>query len=102
VYKVTFRALIIVLVVGLVFWEWVYHFAQQWRFENDWPIMFALLVGILEGISTYWLLGVWGDRPPFWSFFWQFAPLWIFVWAAAIGPVKIFVLRFRYRGGRFI
>jgi hypothetical protein len=104
VYKVTFRALAIVAIVGVVIWEPIYHGLQQFRWEKDWPSLFALVVGVPEGALAYALLAdsMNSARPPFWTFFWHFAPLWILVWAVAIGPVRVVLLRYRFRGGRFI
>lgn len=103
VYKITFRALAIVIVVGVVIWEPIYHFLQQFRWEKDWPTLFALLVVIPEAATTKFVLNRLVDgTPPLSSFLWHFIPLWIFVWAMAIGPIKVFLIRYRFGGGRFI
>lgn len=46
--SMTMRVLGLVLVLGFV-WEFLYHLLQQFRWEKDWPVLFALLVGIPEG-----------------------------------------------------
>lgn len=105
VYKALFTALLIVAVVGVV-WELVYHWLQQYRWEKDWPTIFGLLVAIPEGILAWILLqrGIpWDVRPVAGStFLTMFITLWLLIWAITNGPLQIFFLRWRYRGGRFL
>ena len=101
VYKVTFRALAVVIVVGAVVWEPIYHLLQQFRWEKDWPIGFALLNVINEAISTKLILNLWTITPPWKTFLADFVPLWILVWLFAVGPIRIFLIRYRFGGGRF-
>ena len=105
VYKALFTALLIVAVVGIA-WELVYHAAQQYRWEKDWPTVFGLIVAIPEGIVAWWCLNndiPWdvGDVPGS-TFLWMFVTLWVLVWAIANGPLQIVFIRWRYRGGRFL
>jgi len=105
VYKALFTALLIVAVVGIV-WELIYHALQQYRWEKDWPTVFGLVVAIPEGILAWILLK---NQIP-WdvgevrasTFLTMFISLWILVWAITNGPLQIFFLRWRYRGGRFL
>jgi len=103
VYRALFTALLIVAVVG-VLWELLYHLLQQYRWEKDWPTVFGLLLGIPEGIVTWFLLtrGIPFDvgEVPLAMFLIMFITVWILVWAVANGPMQIFFLRWRYRGGR--
>jgi hypothetical protein len=105
VYKGLFTALIIVAVVGIV-WELIYHALQQYRWEKDWPTIYGLIVAVPEGIVAWLLIqrGIpWDVRPVQAStFLTMFITLWILVWAIANGPLQIFFLRWRYRGGRFL
>lgn len=104
VYKALFTALLIVAVVGVV-WELVYHGVQQYRWEKDWPTLYGLVVAVPEGIVAWILLqnGIpWDVRPvPAGTFLWMFITLWLLIWAITNGPLQIFFLRWRYRGGRF-
>ena len=105
VYKALFTALLIVAVVGIV-WELIYHALQQYRWEKDWPTVFGLVVAIPEGIVAWMFLK--HDMP--WAvgevqastFLTMFVSLWLLVWAITNGPLQIFFLRWRYRGGRFV
>ena len=105
IYKALFTALLIVAVVGIV-WELIYHALQQYRWEKDWPTILGLLVAVPEGLVAWWCLK--NDVP--WSvgdvqastFLTMFITLWLLVWAIANGPLQIFFLRWRYRGGRFL
>lgn len=102
-YKITFRALAIVAVFGSIFWEPIYHLLQQFRWEKDWPTLFALLQVVPEALTTKSILnGLVDGSPPVSAFLWHFVLLWILVWACAIGPIKIFLIRYRFKGGRFI
>lgn len=103
VYKALFTALLIVAVAGIV-WELIYHGLQQFRWEKDWPTVFGLLTAVPEGLFTWWCLKnelPWdvGDVPAS-TFLTMFITLWLLVWAIANGPMQIFFLRWRYRGGR--
>lgn len=97
VYRMSLRAWFLVLVIGCVVWEPIYHGLQQFRWEKDWPTMFALLVGVAEGIVVWLLLDV-----RWYTFVILFASTWLLVWLTAIGPIKILMIRWRFRGGRII
>ena len=105
VYKALFTALLIVAIVGIA-WELLYHWLQQYRWEKDWPTIFGLVVAIPEGILAWVLLqrGIpWDVRPVAGTtFLTMFITLWVLVWAITNGPLQIFFLRWRYRGGRFL
>ncbi len=112
-YITMFTALLVVGVVG-VGWECVYHGLQQFRWEKDWPTIFGLVVALPEGILTYLILNAgapWDRRPrpgsfdpgsiPLSTFVPMFLTVWIIIWAFTNGPMQIFSLRWRFRGGRF-
>ena len=104
-YQVFFTALLIVAVVGLV-WELLYHALQQYRWEKDWPTLFGLITGVPEGILTFLLLNAgipfdFGDVP-LKTFLPMFFIVWVSIWLVANGPLQIFFIRWRYRGGRFV
>lgn len=104
-YRTLFTALLIVAVAGVV-WELVYHLLQQFRWEKDWPTIFGFVVGLPEGLATWFLLqaGLPWDvgAVPLGTFLAMFVSTWILVWAVANGPLQILLLRWRYRGGRVL
>lgn len=103
-YKTTFIILLTVIVLGIV-WELIYHGLQQFRWEKDWPTLFGLLLGIPEGLLIWFLIqgglvpGI--DSVPGSAFTIHFVTTWIVIWAFANGPMRIFSIRWRFRGGRF-
>lgn len=103
-YKITFIILLAVIVLGVV-WELIYHGLQQFRWEKDWPTLFGLLLGIPEGLLIWFLIkgglvpGI--DAVPGSAFIIDFLTTWIVIWAFANGPMRIFSIRWRFRGGRF-
>lgn len=106
-YSVTFSALAIVLVVGVVVWEPIYHGLQQFRWEKDWPTLFGFLTGINEGIVAYFILKAIGPTPAGvkvgpWGFTVDFAFVWLAAFLFVNGPMRVLSLRWRYRGGRII
>lgn len=98
--QLTLLALAITAVVGLV-WDVVYHGLMQFRWEKDWPSIFALLVGANEGVTTWFVLRRFGTVPV-WSFVALFATTWLLVWLVTIGPIRIVLLRRRFTGGRVL
>ncbi len=107
VFETTYWVLAEVAIVGSIFWEPLYHGVMQFRWEKDWPIMFSLLEGIPEGILAYVLLREFGPMPhppavTTATFLTQFIPLWVLVWLVAIGPMRVLVPRWRFRGGRLV
>ena len=108
VYETTFGVLLGVAVIGLI-WELIYHLLQQFRWEKDWPIIFGLLTGINEGIVLWFLIdgGVipWIDeahQPTLEAFAVHFITTWLVVWLFLNGPVRVFLPRWRFRGGEII
>jgi hypothetical protein len=113
-YKLTFAALAITAIVGAFVWEPIYHFLMQFRWEKDWPAFFQLLEVVPEGLSTFLLLHVavlnpFGDigpdkqqYVPGLAYIFLFSTTWIIVWLFVNGPMKIFFVRWRFRGGRLI
>jgi hypothetical protein len=100
-YAVTYRVLAIVLLLGVV-WEFVYHGLQQFRWEKDWPTLFGLLTGINEGLAA-WLVGSARlESLPLQAFLVHFVTTWVITWAWINGPMQIFFIRWRFRGGRFL
>ncbi len=101
VYAITLSALGIVALVGVVVWEPIYHALQQLRWEKDWPTGIGLVTGITEGLATFVILSSLRSVPG--TAFWiHFSTTWLLVWITVHGPLRIFTLRWRYRGGRFV
>jgi len=113
-YKLTFAALAITAVFGCLFWDPLFHFLMQFRWEKDWPALFHFLQVIPEGISTFLLLHIavlnpFGDIGPdkeqfvpVPAYVFLFGSTWIITWLFANGPMKIFFVRWRFFGGRLI
>jgi hypothetical protein len=106
-YAITFAALGIVLVVGVVLWEPIYHFLQQFRWEKDWPTLFGLITGINEGVLAYFLLKAIGPTPDTvgvgaGGFTVDFVFVWLSVFLFVNGPMRVPFIRWRFRGGRLI
>jgi hypothetical protein len=103
-YSAAFVILLFVLAIG-VCWEFIYHLLQQFRWEKDWPTSFGLLTGLPEGALLWWLIVIGavpaGDAIPLAAFVVQFVSTWLVVWLITNGPIKIFFIRWRFRGGRF-
>ena len=100
-YRLTLLALAINAIVGAVVWDPIYHGLQQFRYEKDWPSLFALLTGINEGVTTWFVLRRLGAVPVS-SFVVLFATTWLLIWLAVVGPIRVVLLRRRFRGGRVI
>lgn len=102
-YGVLLLSLVVVGVVGIA-WDAVYIALQQYRWEKDWPTLFALLSGIPECITTYLgllLLGrIFGFTIDIAAFLILFSTMWVLMWLVAVGPIKVFLPRWRFNGGR--
>ena len=83
-------------------WEPLYHLIQQWRWEKDWPMAYGLLVGLPELIVTYLMVNALFGGVPIFMFWVHFTSTWVLIWLVANGPMRIFFLRWRYRGGRVL
>lgn len=105
-YGVTFTALAIVAVVGVVVWEPVYHLLQQFRWEKDWPTFFGLVTGINEGIVTWIVLQqlslpVNVEMGPL-GFVIDFTFVWLCTFLFVNGPMRVLFIRWRFNGGRIV
>lgn len=107
VYKATLTALAVVLVIGVVIWEPIYHWLQQYRWEKDWPTLFALIVVVNEAIVAYPVLNAVGPLPgdadvPVSTFTTHILTTWVLMWLFVIGPIRVIFPRYRFRGGRVL
>lgn len=97
-----------------IFWEFLWHALQQFRWEKDWPILFGLVQYIPEGILVYFITAasfaglVWIPSVGEFvgvgtgSFLWSFVSTVIVTWIWANGPMRIFFIRWRFEGGRLV
>jgi hypothetical protein len=90
-----------------VFWELLYHFLMQFRWEKDWPTLFGLLTVVPEGLLLFFLLrsgavGVIDPAPAAGAFWTHFVVVWMCVWLVANGPMRVPFIRWRFRGGRVL
>jgi len=105
-YQATFTVLAAVAVLGLG-WELLYHTLMQWRWEKDWPTLFALLTVLPEGLLLGFLAhrGLLPGLPgavPVGAFALHFVAVWLAIWLAANGPMRVPFIRWRFRGGRLL
>ncbi len=110
VYKALFGLLLVIGVLGVI-WEVIYHGLMQFRWEKDWPTLFGLVTAINEGALVY-LVAVKGGVDVGWvalteglplsTFLFAFLTTWIVVWLFFNGPMRIFTVHWRFRGGRLV
>jgi hypothetical protein len=105
-YRDAYIVLASVAVLGIG-WECLYHLLMQWRWEKDWPTLFGLVEGIPEGLLI-WILLRFGAIPGIVghvsgaAFLIQFILVWLGVWLAANGPMRVPFIRWRFQGGRLV
>lgn len=103
--RTMYALLAIVLVLGLA-WEVLYHVLQQFRWEKDWPTMFALLVGVPEGLVAYAVartgLLPWAEAVTPTAFAVGFGTTWLVTWLFVSGPMRVLSVHWRFRGGRLV
>jgi hypothetical protein len=88
--------------LGLAFWEPLYHFLMQFRWDKDWPTLFLLLESVPEGIVVWQLATKFGPAAPGYVVPLLFASTWLVVFLALHGPMRVVFLRWRFRGGRLL
>lgn len=105
-YQTTYLILAAVTVLG-VGWEFLYHGLQQFRWEKDWPTLFGLLTAVNEGALVWlmlhvgWIPGI-DATPPFSAFAILFLVIWLAIWLWVNGPMRVPLIRWRFRGGRIV
>jgi hypothetical protein len=104
-YPLTYAALLVVLVLGWVLWEWIFYLLQLCRWEKDWPAMFFMLQLIPEAILAYVVLRIWdidtsGVASEYSTYIVHIVTTWIVMWLFVLGPIKILFIRWRFNGGR--
>jgi len=102
-FAMAFTVLGLLIALG-VLWELAYHLLQQFRWDKDWPTLFSLLAGVPEGVLLWLLLSTdtwFWDVPVTTQGFWLwFISTWLVVWALLSGPIRVLLVRRRWRGGR--
>jgi hypothetical protein len=91
-----------------VVWDVIYILLQQLRWDRDWPMVFQVVNGVVEGGLIYGLILLVGlpgiDRgsvPPG-TFIAHYGLVWltIFIWIQ--GPMRTLLPRWRFQGGRVV
>jgi uncharacterized membrane protein YphA (DoxX/SURF4 family) len=104
-YKAMYGVLLIVGVLGIG-WELIYHGLMQFRWEKDWPTLFGLATGVPEGVVAYFVArsGIVSttEHISVGAFVVGFATTWLVTWLWVNGPMRIFTVHWRFRGGRLI
>jgi hypothetical protein len=104
-YKVTLTTLGWVALLGVVVWEPVFHFLQQFRWEKDWPAMFLLLQVVPEAVLVRVVLDrtlTTSEPVGMGTFVLHFATTWLLIFLFLQGPMRVPFLRWRFRGGRIV
>ena len=100
-YRATLFSWACALVLGLVWWEPVYHGLMQFRWEKDWPTLFLLLESVPEAALVGLLLRQFGPPATLGVFLTHFFSTWLVVFLVVVGPLRVPFIRWRFRGGRF-
>lgn len=102
-YATSFTVLGLLIALG-VLWELLYHLLQQFRWDKDWPTLFALLAGVPEGLLLWLLLSTdtwfWDVAVTARGFWLLFSSTWLIIWAVLCGPIRVLLVRRRWRGGK--
>ena len=103
-YLLTLTALGIIVVLGVVLWEPLYHLLQQFRWEKDWPPIFILIEAIPEAIVLHWVIGhlITSTALGWPAFLIDFSTTWLVIFAFIHGPMRVPFMRWRFRGGRIL
>ena len=99
-----------VLGFGLV-WDVLFQAIVYLRWERDWPTVFQIMAGIAEGALVWVLLRyttlLWlpHDIPtkqmPLHIYLTLYGVAWLVIFIITQGPLRIFLLRWRYQGGEW-
>lgn len=104
-----------VIIIGFL-WDCLYIYLQGFRWDNDWPAIFQVASGIIEGVFLWWLIqseSLWqqlglihlpGISPDldFATFAAHYGSVWLVVFIATQGPLRVIFLRWRYHGGEWL
>jgi hypothetical protein len=104
-FKTPFIALGYIILFGFG-WDALYQALLAFRWDHDWPTIFQVLAGILEG-AFVWLLIHYVGLPginrafPLARFVADYGAIWLCVFIISQGPIRLFLPRWRYRGGEW-
>jgi hypothetical protein len=90
-----------------LFWDILYQFTLSFRWDQDWPTVFQVAAGIIEGILVWLLIHFVGlpgvDQSLLLSqFIPDYACVWLSIFIISQGPLRVVLPRWRYRGGQWI
>jgi hypothetical protein len=95
-----------VLLFGFL-WDILYNALQTLRWDRDWPPLFFVIGGLIEGLFL-WRLTLFIPFPgvdphlTFGRFAAHYGTVFIITLAVMLGPLKVLCLKWRFRGGRLI
>lgn len=96
-----------VFLFGLV-WDALYEYISTFRWDRDWPTVFQVLAGVVEGALVWLLLryvnlpGIPARTVLFSVFIGMYASIWLLTFIIAQGPLRIVLVKWRYRGGEWL
>ena len=104
-----------VLITGFA-WDVLYYFSQTLRWDRDWPPIFFVGAGVIEGAFIWGLVKaefVWnllrlghlpGVAPELTvaQFVAHYGTVWLITFLIMLGPMKIIFPEWRFRGGRLL
>lgn len=108
-YRMTFAGVGLMAALGLL-WELLYHLFQQFRWDKDWPSLFALITVVNEAIVLWYVehwLGVLPGTtaltsPLLPAFGAHIGSTWVLFWLVQQGPLRVVLPRWRFDGARVI
>lgn len=97
--------LVLVLVLGFG-WDVLYQFCQRFRWDGDWPPWAQAIAGLWEGFAAFRVAMFTGVLESsdlgMMAFVVHYGAVWLTTFLIAQGPLKIFLPRWRYRGGEWL
>lgn len=102
-----FYVLVYVLVFGFA-WDFAFILVQRLRWDRDWPAVFQVVSGVLEGALIFVLIRLTGlpgipeDGVALGTFLAHYGLVWLvtFIWVQ--GPMRALLPRWRFTGGRVV
>ncbi len=96
-------------------WDFAYNFVQGLRWDRDWPPVFQLIAGIIEGAFLWSLVVIananWFGLPAlygvspnitFFMFLAHYTTVWLTAFLASQGLLRIIFPRWRFSGGKWM
>ncbi len=105
--KMFFMVLAYVAIIGLA-WDFIYIALQRLRWDRDWPAVFQVANGIVEGIFIFVLIKYIGlpeiekGSVPLWLFAIHYSSVWLAAFVLVQGPLRAIFPRWRFYGGRIV